>query len=357
MKLYSTPLESTSYIFSLLTVRYTTAQQTCRSIFPPFAINATVSQSLSNPFKPPTGPLSNSTLSNWTWTLATESSPTAGSPNTTIRNALYLEIQPGQNLSSPTLGYLGCGLVAHNLKSSILKQSQNDNGTCESLFSAQCIDSLLKTTADNAHIYSGSDFTDIHTICQEFVTLNTQTHGVLDECRDAFDGGLGWWDAFRKPNHVPFSSFPSLLLNMLFRNECELIKRPVYTAFASPQLPPASSDPTCSTDGSLSGLNTSNLPLYSHGVSTYSSSNMTAYENLTTTITPLVSVMFVNHTTDFNSTQGWSQSQLTCLRPSDMQPGSVAPTGVPSGAFGDGRRKNWGLLISVGLVSLCWRFY
>ncbi len=75
---------------------------------------------------------------------------------------------------------------------------------------------------------------------------------------------------------------------------------------------------------------------------------MTAYENLTTQVTPLISVLFENHTTDFNTTLGYSEAHLTCLRPSVVQAGSQQPTGGPtSGAMRNYVVVSWGTLLVV----------
>lgn len=94
-------------------------------------------------------------------------------------------------------------------------------------------------------------------------------------------------------------------------------------------------------------------PIVAWGQSTYSTTNLTAYNNLTTSITPLISVMFVNHTTDGNSTEGYSQSQLVCLRPSNVQEGSVKPSALPTS---DGGQQRFGIkwlwLAVVGLTCI-----
>lgn len=80
---------------------------------------------------------------------------------------------------------------------------------------------------------------------------------------------------------------------------------------------------------------------------------MTAYNNLTTSVTPLISVMFANHTIDFNTTLGYAQSRLSWLRPSDLQSGSQQPTGVPMSDAPKSRAKDLRLLLVVmGLMSV-----
>ena len=94
-------------------------------------------------------------------------------------------------------------------------------------------------------------------------------------------------------------------------------------------------------------------PIVARGQSTYSATNLTAYNNLITSITPLISVMFVNHTTDGNSSEGYSQSQLVCLRPSNVQEGSVKPSALP--VLDGGQQQfdiKWLWLAVVGLTCI-----
>ena len=105
------------------------------------------------------------------------------------------------------------------------------------------------------------------------------------------------------------------------------------TAFASPQMPGDCNSTTMvpTENSSETGVygRESTVPLFAWGQSAYSATNLTAYNNLTTSITPLVTVMFVNHSTNSNTTEGYSQSQLLCPRASNIQVGSVKPTAVP----------------------------
>ena len=60
---------------------------------------------------------------------------------------------------------------------------------------------------------------------------------------------------------------------------------------------------------------------------------MELYDNLTTSVTPLITIMLPNRTFDDAARDSqWSQQYLTCLHPSNLAPGSAEPTGVPSSA-------------------------
>ena len=54
------------------------------------------------------------------------------------------------------------------------------------------------------------------------------------------------------------------------------------------------------------------------GRTIYSTSDPGNYMNLATAVAPLISVLFKNHMTDGNTIENFSQSHLTCLRPSQI---------------------------------------
>ena len=90
----------------------------------------------------------------------------------------------------------------------------------------------------------------------------------------------------------------------------------------------------------------STAALFAWGQSGYSMTNLTAYNNLTTSITPLVTVMFANHSADGESNQVYSHSQLVCPRASNIQGDSVKPTAVPtSNAAGNLLKLQWTLAV------------
>ncbi|KAL8704834.1 MAG: hypothetical protein Q9201_002029 [Fulgogasparrea decipioides] len=192
MKLTCRSYKLTCEIFFLLFSSVTRAQK-CYSTTE-FSVNATSSQSLTEPFKPPTGPLSN-TSTTWTWNIATESYSWS-SPNTAVRQALWLETRPEQNLLSPDLGYLGCGLIAHGLKLNILKQGQNDTGNCGTVFTPTCSQAFIKSSREYAQLLSGSSAVSIFEICEEYRTRLWEKNGVPDECKDAFEDHA-WVEPFR----------------------------------------------------------------------------------------------------------------------------------------------------------------
>ncbi|KAL8717778.1 MAG: hypothetical protein Q9225_005010 [Loekoesia sp. 1 TL-2023] len=176
-------------IFISLALSVTHAQM-CSEFF----INATGSQTLADPFKPPTGPLSN-TSSAWTWTIATESYP-GPAPNTSVRDTLWLSTEPTQNLLSPDLGYLGCGLIAHGLTSKVIQQGQNDTGDCSAVLTPACVQAFKTTSTNYSQTLSGSLAVPIHDICEEFRTRNWEKYGVPQECKDAFDDHA-WVETFQ----------------------------------------------------------------------------------------------------------------------------------------------------------------
>src|SRR5271156_3837797 len=108
------------------------------------------------------------------------------------------------------------------------------------------------------------------------------------------------------------------------------------TVFASPQ-----ANDICAP---IPGACTVSTPLATWGDGTYSTADMTTYDNLTTSVTPIMVTLLTNRTTNnTQASQEFTAQQLMCLRPSNIQAGSVSPTQIPN----DGGRA---ALISVWAV-------
>jgi hypothetical protein len=98
--------------------------------------------------------------------------------------------------------------------------------------------------------------------------------------------------------------------------------------FASPQV--EAYGETCPLNP---GAGNVTFPLVNWGQGPYSDSSMTLYNNLTASVTPLITVMLANRTFDATTRDSqWNQQYPTCLRPSNIAPGSAEPTGIPSSA-------------------------
>ena len=92
-------------------------------------------------------------------------------------------------------------------------------------------------------------------------------------------------------------------------------------------------------------------PILTWGNASYAEGDMLAYDNLTTSITPLISIMFVNHTNATDISSAYAESHLTCLHPSNLASNSRKPSGVPSaGTSLSGPTTLW---LSVAMV-LAW---
>ena len=149
-------------------------------------MNTTSSQTLIDPFTTPTGSLFNRP-SRWTWNIATESLREAGK-NFSVRQALWLDINPFLNLRAPELGYLGGGIIAYGLKYSGIQRFQGDDGTCISFFDSKCIDAFLNDTAGFAPDIAGSSAVPMREICDELITQQDwDTHGLPLGCFKLFD--------------------------------------------------------------------------------------------------------------------------------------------------------------------------
>lgn len=87
----------------------------------------------------------------------------------------------------------------------------------------------------------------------------------------------------------------------------------------------------CTTDPA-SGSATN--PLAAWGIASYSTDDMTPYENLTTSVTPILLTMAANRTIIDTLPEGlYSREHLLCLRPSSVEAGSVLAIEVPNGGI------------------------
>jgi hypothetical protein len=307
--MFSLTLLSIMLAFSLSSVAQ---EQKCETAYP-FFINASDSTTRINPFQPPIGSLSNETTK-WTWTLATASfNNEVGSG--AVEQRLWLDTQPTLNLLSADLGVIGCGVVAHGLTHDALEKGQGDNGTCSSMLSQSCIQSILNATSEVVHGTATAE-SSASDICAKFQNLRpNQLSGLPSECSESFTEGA-WLQSFGKCSLCPAAS-----------ELASLIRTPL-TVFASPQ--GAAYGRICPIN---SGAGNVSYPVAEWGRGAYSASDMTLYDNLTTSVTPLITVMLANRTVDDTARDSqWSQQYLTCLRPSNLASGSAEPTGVPSGA-------------------------
>ncbi|KAL2053250.1 hypothetical protein ABVK25_006575 [Lepraria finkii] len=180
-----------------------------------YYLNATGASTLNDPFRTPTGPLSNGSKE-WTWSVGTESYTidTSTTPNvTSIRQILWLGTDPIQIYKTPNLGYLGCGLLIHGLKQSTVAKGQNDtSGTCGSVLSDAGSATLLSVTAEIGTIASDSNAEPIEQIC-DLWQLNTDwgKQGAPPECADTFEK-WAWIEGFpfTSPKSHPLATAPQL---------------------------------------------------------------------------------------------------------------------------------------------------
>jgi hypothetical protein len=187
--MHSALLLSTLLTFSLSSVAQ---QQKCETGYP-FFVNASDSTTRVNQFQPPFGPLRNESVK-WSWTLATACYNIEGSQGA-VEQRLWLDTQPTLDLLSDDLGVIGCGVVAHGLTHDALEKGQNDNGTCSSMLSQTCIQSILNATSEAAHgtTTAGSSASEI---CANFENLQqNQMSGLPSECSASFVKGA-WLQSF-----------------------------------------------------------------------------------------------------------------------------------------------------------------
>ena len=284
---------SLAYLLALSSLSLASAQHASScgaintTIYPQY-INASLEYVIRDPFRTPSG-LFQSGSSDWIWNIATTSYNLTNTGKTgSLSQNLWLETESAIDLTSPTLGYTGCGAILHGLTYAATVNGQSDNGSCLTLLSLDCkhaIQQAVITAAEKASDLTsqpGNGGVGVVTLCQN---LN---FGIPQAC-DAF---------FEKSAYVQTFVFAS----------------PEPGAIC-PGAPPAAGNAT--------------YPLASWGDSTFSPADMESYKNLTTQIAPLITTMFTNKSSALNSSGIFITQHLDCLRPANVSQGSVTPNAVP----------------------------
>ena len=284
-------------------------------------INATDIIKLTNPFQTPSGLPSRAAESSsdtWRWTLATVSAdePTQ---NTAVENRLWLNTEPAIDLTEPTFGYLGCGAVIHGLKHDAIVNGQADSGNCSTVFDAACLSALLENAQVQAeYINEGTWFDE-----PRDSALSYQT--AYGHCKD-----LGWLHGANNAGLPPeCSNFLESdawaeTFGELSPLACAYVQL-TSSVFASPQT--RTICPGNPSTGSVSH------PLFAWGDGQYSSTNLTAYNQSVTAVTPILLAVMANASVETSiSTQRYTEQHLLCFRPKKFEHESVHPTAVPNAA-------------------------
>lgn len=104
-------------------------------------------------------------------------------PNSQIYT--YLIYSPLQNLSDPSLPYTGCILVPFGTLAS--KDAANDNGSCTSVLSNECLQEIISTVNGTAAGLSGSSRLAFSDCSQLLGTIGTPT----SKCANLWPAGFG----------------------------------------------------------------------------------------------------------------------------------------------------------------------
>ena len=275
-------------------------------------VNASAAVTAYQPFHLPFGP-GEEDSETWTWTLQTVSYDLNG-PNGTAEDRLWLSTQAQLNLTDPNWGFLGCGMIMHGLRHGTIVNGQEDPGNCSSIFNSACfraLDNSTNLTSQSLSPLVGRG--NAQDICSRFAYLGTDgTYGLPDECSGAFDPDA-WIQTFGKGDIF----VPKTHMLML------------TAVFSSPQ-----TEYICSSDP---GAGSQFDPMATWGAAPYDTGDMTAYDNLTTSVTPVMITLFTNRTVnDTRSSQDFTAQELICLRPSIVEAGSVQPTIIPNTASSSG---------------------
>ncbi|KAF2120028.1 hypothetical protein BDV96DRAFT_683574 [Lophiotrema nucula] len=263
-------------------------------------VNATDYTIFEDPFKTPDGLFANGS-GTWNWTLATQTS-TRDSAN--ISQVLHLSIDPQPDFFDQDV-YVGCGVIIHGLAYDRQVAGQaSASGGCEP--SKECTDqSEPRNGCKNALLDSCSKrlgdlaqraaleygfWTGVQTTPSDAcIALEQLDLKSVVDCKDHFNANV-WLEPF---------------------------------LWAGASLNQSS----CSFEPGSS--NASDTAVYSWGHSEYSSSNLKVYNNLTTLIEPIITVLSSPH--EANADARWATANTMCLRTGrNIADGSQpAPSEVP----------------------------
>ncbi|KAF2445781.1 hypothetical protein P171DRAFT_484445 [Karstenula rhodostoma CBS 690.94] len=243
--------------------------------------NATDNVTIENPFRPKEGLYSKNISSNWTWQLDTKSPNHKTDGNTSLRQSLSLSISPPP---SPGLfyqnDYIGCGLIIHGAKYDRVVKSQGGlQGDCTGFISEECRKAILSEASvvliiaefkakylnvkkKDKHKHKENPEPVEHDVCQAVSVL--KSNRTMTKCKDDFMPNV-WFETFL---------WASSALN--------------------------SSQCTNST---------SSFVAHTWGASTYNSTSFRAYNNLTTSIDPIVTTLHMASPIGRLELSNWNRNQ------------------------------------------------
>jgi hypothetical protein len=265
----------------------------------PQYLNASLEYLIRSPFTTPTGILQGGS-GDWIWNIGTVShSLTSKGKSGSVSQSLWLETESFIDRTSPSLGYTGCGAIFHGLTYAATVNGQADGGDCALTLNPPCIHAIqtnmLRAAAKASNLTSANNSDNTITICANLAIP------IPPACD-------------------PFFTKPASIQTFVF----------------------ASPDPnTICTNTPASSNYTHPLASWSPNQSTYSYPHaMKSYNNLTTAVSPVFTVMFTNQSFSSSSSgntsspvpspmfvEGW----LSCLRPANLSQGSITPSGIPNG--------------------------
>ena len=272
----------------------------------PQYLNASLEYLIRSPFTTPTGLLQGGS-GDWIWNIGTVSHHlTNHGKSGFVSQSLWLETESFIDLTSPSLGYIGCGAILHGLTYAATVNGQTDAGDCALTLNPACIHAIqtnMLNAAAKASNLTSPNHNNISTNLDDAITICANLAIPIPPACDPF---------FTKTASI--QTF----------------------VFASPD-----ANTICTSTPSSSNY-THPLASWSPNQSTYSFPHaMKSYNNLTTAISPVFTVMFTNQSSFPSMNSGNTSSRvsipsfvegwLSCLRPANISQGSTTPFGIPNG--------------------------
>jgi len=245
--------------------------------------------------------------STWTWSqyIANREDGNRTDPTRTMG----LKTNPVQNLSDPSIPYTGCIFVPLDVKFS--SKAMQDDGTCSSVFSADCLKEIHDTIASAAAGLSGATQKSGPVDCPYFSPMKSS------KCKDAWSGSI---------------SGPWLSRNFT----------PPRTAGGCPPQNPGDSN---GTSGSFFSWSTT--------IRGSATDNYTEYDHAILYPQPLFVSVWLKETNSSGELPRWSDTRIMCIPGNVTEPGSRSATQAQADS-GSGKMGSslFGVAASAALLVL-----
>lgn len=261
----------------------------CGAQSSPQCLNASLEYLIRSAFTTPSG-LFQGGFSGWIWNIGTIShNLTNRGKRGSAFQSVSLETESFIDLTSPSIGYVGCSVMFHGLTYAATVNGQTDARDCELTLSPACTRAMLYDVASAAWNNASIKFKYSDTHLDATVVCANLAKPIPAAC-DTFFTKNAYTQTF---------------------------------VFACPDRNSICSDTPASSNFS------NPVASWSPNQASYSPSSMNSYNNITTAILLIITSMVTNQTT-FNASRNYFTGHISCLRPANVSLNSMPPSRIPN---------------------------